>query len=573
MDDLLELDKRRPSGVNALPEGVGAIATPLRWEVWAKELRDFPDREFARYIVDGIRHGFRIGFDYSSRSCSSASRNMSAKQHPQPIRDYLAKELEAGRVIGPLGRDASGLNVQVSRFGVIPKPHQPGKWRLITDLSSPGGVSVIDGVDPRLCSVNYASVDDAVEVIVRLGRDARLAKFDLESAYRLVPVWPEDRLLLGMRWEGATYVDGALPFGLRSAPKLFTAMADALLWIMGQHGVREAMHYLDDFLVLGPAGSEECGEAVSTSMQLCQSLGVPIAPHKTEGPSTTLSFLGILIDTEDMVLRLPSDKLARLRAAISEWKGRRSCHKQQLLSLIGQLQHACRVVRAGRTFLRRMIDLSTVVKKLHHQIRLNRAFQSDLLWWDTFLEVWNGVSVFASLLQGPPAGVLTSDASGGWGCGAFTSKGEWFQLQWPESWASVHITVKELAPIVVACAIWGPGWRGKTVRCLCDNAAVVAILRSGTAKHPLVMHLMRCLSFFVAFYQLYLDARHLPGTCNEAADALSRDNLPFFMQLNPGAQSMATTIPDSLVHNLLHTTPDWSSQSWMAELLSILHKV
>ena len=63
MDDLLELDKRRPSGVNALPEGVGAIATPLRWEVWAKELRDFPDREFARYIVDGIRHGFRIGFD------------------------------------------------------------------------------------------------------------------------------------------------------------------------------------------------------------------------------------------------------------------------------------------------------------------------------------------------------------------------------------------------------------------------------------------------------------------------------------------------------------------------------
>ena len=105
--------------------------------------------------------------------------------------------------------------------------------------------------------------------------------------------------------------------------------------------------------------------------------------------------------------------------------------------------------------------------------------------------------------------MLTSDASGGWGCGAFTSKGEWFQLQWPESWASVHITVKELAPIVVACAIWGPGWRGKTVRCLCDNAAVVAILRSGTAKHPLVMHLMRCLSFFVAFDQLYLDARHL----------------------------------------------------------------
>ena len=96
MNDLLELDRRRPSGVSTLPEGVGAIATPLRWEVWAKDLRDLPDREYARYIVEGIRDGFRIGFDYSSLSCSSVSHNMlSAKQHPQPIRDYLAKELKS----------------------------------------------------------------------------------------------------------------------------------------------------------------------------------------------------------------------------------------------------------------------------------------------------------------------------------------------------------------------------------------------------------------------------------------------------------------------------------------------
>ena len=99
-------------------------------------------------------------------------------------------------------------------------------------------------------------------------------------------------------------------------------------------------------------------------------------------------------------------------------------------------------------------------------------------------------------------------------------------MKWPVSWSSVHITVKELAPIVLAAAVWGKEWKGKTVRCRCDNAAVVAILRSNSSKHPLVMHLLRCLSFFVAHYQLYLDPVHLPGRCNEAADALSRDNLP-----------------------------------------------
>ena len=247
-----------------------------------------------------------------------------------------------------------------------------------------------------------------------------------------------------------------------------------------------------------------------------------VAPHKTEGPSTSIAFLGIVVDTERSELRLPSDKLSRLRSLVAEWKGKKSCCKRQLLSLIGQLQHACKVVRVGRTFLRRM---STVAKKLHHQIRLNKSFQSDLLWWDTFLEDWNGVSMLGGLRRGPPVATLTPDASGGWGCGAFTSGGDWFQLQWPDSWVSVHITVKELVPIVLAAAVWGPLWRG-TVRCQCDNAAVVAIVRSGTSRHPLVMHLMRCLSFFVAYYQLYLDPVHLPGKYNEEADALSRDTLP-----------------------------------------------
>ena len=130
-----------------------------------------------------------------------------------------------------------------------------------------------------------------------------LAKFDLESAYRMVPVHPQDHLLLGLRWQGATYVDGALPFSLRSASKLFTVVADALLWIMGQHGVREGIHYLDDFLILGPADSR--GKALETCTVICHRLGVAVAPHKTEGPGTSISVLGILIDSERMVLQCP----------------------------------------------------------------------------------------------------------------------------------------------------------------------------------------------------------------------------------------------------------------------------
>ena len=94
------------------------------------------------------------------------------------------------------------------------------------------------------------------------------------------------------------------------------------------------------------------------------------------------------------------------------------------------------------------------------------------------------MALCSSVIQRAPAGTLTSDASGRWGCGAFAESGEWFQFCWPPEWEGVHITVKELLPIVVACAVWGHLWPGCTVRCLCDNVAVVAIIKSGTSKDP-----------------------------------------------------------------------------------------
>ena len=101
-----------------------------------------------------------------------------------------------------------------------------GKWRLITDLSYPPGLSVNDGIDSNLCSLKYISVDRVAEVIASYQPEALLAKIDIESAYRLVPVHPLDcPLQLG----GAIYMDPMMPFGLCSAPKLFNAVVDALV--------------------------------------------------------------------------------------------------------------------------------------------------------------------------------------------------------------------------------------------------------------------------------------------------------------------------------------------------------
>lgn len=138
---------------------------------------------------------------------------------------------------------------------------------------------------------------------------ALLAKLDIKLAYRLVPVHPHDRHLLGIEWQGAYYVDGALPFGLHFAPKIFTAVADALQWILLNEGVSIVDHYLDDFVTLGPPGSVECGHNLDRIMAICRDLGVPLATEKLEGPSQCLTFLGLKMDTLACKLRLPADKL------------------------------------------------------------------------------------------------------------------------------------------------------------------------------------------------------------------------------------------------------------------------
>ena len=181
---------------------------------------------------------------------------VSASEHPEVIREYLAVECSEGRVLGPLD-PALVPTAHTCRFGVIPKGSS-GKWRLIVDMSSPEGTSVNDGVSEHLTSLTYVGVKHATSMVTFHGRGTLLAKIDVQSAYRNIPVHPDDRWLMGMLWEGELFVDTTLPFGLRSAPKVFTAIADAAEWVIRQEGVKDIIHYLDDFLISGAPNTEEC---------------------------------------------------------------------------------------------------------------------------------------------------------------------------------------------------------------------------------------------------------------------------------------------------------------------------
>ena len=144
-------------------------SSPLQPENWRKLLSEHPNRPLVEFLLNGITEEFRLVYRQQPKPLQSAKRNLScALQHPDTVKNYLAEEISAGRVAGPFSK-LLVPNAHVSQFGVIPKSHQPNKWRLIVDLSYPPEGSVNGGIPKDLCSLRYITVDSAIEQIRQTG--------------------------------------------------------------------------------------------------------------------------------------------------------------------------------------------------------------------------------------------------------------------------------------------------------------------------------------------------------------------------------------------------------------------
>ena len=366
--------------------------TSLNLQSWKHHLKNCALQD-KQWVLDGIADGFPLSFD--SINLTSAAKNLgSANIQPEIIDNYLHMELENGTMFGPYEKQPFEL-CQINRFGVIPK--SDGKFRMITDLSFPSGESVNDGISKENSTVSYTGLTEAIAKILSLGEGCLLAKFDIQRAYRMIPLRVDERNLVLIKWKGFYFIDLALPFGARSAPRIFTRFSDILEWIIKQHGpVNHIQHSLDDYLILGPPGSDQCEEGLGRALLLCEKLGVPIEKKKTVYPTTSLVFLGMQVDTESMELRVPVEKLEKIRKLLDLWVEKKSGTKRSLLSLIGSLYFCCQAIVVGKPFVDRLGKKAHSVEKLYQTVTLGEKEVEDLMWWYYLLNSWNGRSMLTS---------------------------------------------------------------------------------------------------------------------------------------------------------------------------------
>ena len=151
---------------------------------------------------------------------------------------------------------------------------------------------------------------------------------------------------------------------------------------------------LDDFLTVDKPGI--CtGERTRAVMSLnFNKLQKPLAAHKCVGPTTCLVYLGLILDSEQMVATLPRDKVVRIIQFIELMLDKSKRTKHELLQLLGHLNFASRVILPGRSFVSYLIRLSSLVKNLRDMAHLDVHCREDLQMWHRFLKNWNGISLF-----------------------------------------------------------------------------------------------------------------------------------------------------------------------------------
>ncbi len=255
-----------------IPQRTVPKRQPFNLSHWKKKLASHPSQSFQNYILNGIKHGFRIG--YSHGKPHNYQHNFADKDTAtqNAVTDWIFKGVQEGYILGPFKKDEVPIkNVVISPMGTVPKnKHTPedGLKRPIHNLSAPKrkpgrtvrGLSVNDSLKKHMTTVTYPTFKKTVRLVHAVGPDGAIWIIDMSKAFLRIPTHQSDWWLLGLEWQGYIFIIVCLPFGLASAPKIYTAFADALEWIMqkdpsiwtSETGIKLILHYLDDYFAGHP---------------------------------------------------------------------------------------------------------------------------------------------------------------------------------------------------------------------------------------------------------------------------------------------------------------------------------
>ena len=481
------------------------------------------------YVLHGVYYGFpivdsTIVTPYFCDNYASITTGEGYQQMTTRIETELKQE-KISETLKPV--------TCVHALGAIFK--QNGTIRPITDCKRPLGKSINNAMSTSCYVFKYTNIDTVCEF---LSRGDYLCVVDISNAYRSVNIFPSHVVFQSFTWitdgQRKVYLDHCLSFGLKSAPFIFTKVGDFIVKCLGFKNISNVVNYIDDFLICAQ-DLVTCQRYMDIFLHELSSFIFSCNKEKIIYPNTKVKYLGIIIDSVEMSLTLPIDKLQKVQDLIRDFSTKTVSSKVELQKLAGNLSHCATIIKAGKTFSRRVINIIKYFPANRRYTKLSDEFFADLKWWSAFANMFNGTG---KIIKISPIDITMYTDASGLGFGGFvTNPDDYFFGTWDNRFINCCIHVepapifdtvtgsishRELWPILIMCKRLSWQLTGKHVCVFTDNQAVQNMLNSGRSKDIYTMSMLREIFWISFVFNFTLTSKYVKGVDNVKADYLSR---------------------------------------------------
>lgn len=515
------------------------VCTPLLHGRWYSALSE------ARLINDfldvplGLQYGFRTGISSTLAATFIPPNHKSALSQPGAVLQHINKELALGRYSGPFS--AAQLFRIIGHFrtaplGVVPKPNGTS-FRVIQDLSFPRNNPTISSVNSEIDSSTFpcewGTFAQCFLLVAMAPHGTQVAVFDVDSAYRNIPILPAEQAHFCISWNDSVYIDHCVAFGSASSAGLFGRVADAFVAIIKARGAQQVLKWVDDIIFFRYPSSSSLPLSYSYDSSLvfntAQYLGLPWSLPKFADFSNTFTYLGFLWHIPARTVELPLAKKKKFSDRCILWFSGQKRTLREAQQLLGSLNHCCLVLRTSRT-------------KLHSLRSFTRRFPpncseflsmtpppsllADIRWWvDQF-----SLPFLGSKIATPPPALplpIFVDASTSWGIGILIN-GKWAAWQFlPHAledgraigWA--EMVAVELA-VSLLCSVHP---HSSHFLIHSDNQGVIGAINSCYSRGASQNSSLSRLTSTLLDHDSFLSTTYITSSLNPA-DPLSRGILP-----------------------------------------------
>lgn len=474
------------------------------FHVWEKITSDHT-------ILEAVR-GYKIEFD---SNLPLPSRSRAARQYKRNSLEYSKIQAEINNLSNKnVIEQVSSPHTDGFVSNIFTTPKKNGGVRLILDLSDLN-LSVIK---------QHFKMDNIHTASYLLTPHCFMASVDLQDAYYSISIHPAFRKYLQFTWQNHHWQYKALPNGLSSAPRLFTKMLKPIF-----ASLREAGHivlgYLDDTIIVGESESQ-VNASIEATTQAFSDLGFIVHPTKSVlKPVQEIQFLGFIINTIDMTIKLPTDKMQKVKLECEVLLSYAQPTIRQVAHVIGILVSSFPAVQYGALHYRNLEKEKIRALKMNsghfdRKMVLSNKAIAELKWWISHIQ-----DAFSPVIRENPSHEIRTDASGkGWGATNMLSRtgGRWNEAELERA-RNKEINYLETIAIGLGLRSFHSFTRNTHILIRSDNSTAVSYINNmGGIKSPLCNQAAIDIWEWCIERKIWISAAHLPGVQNTEADHESR---------------------------------------------------